>query len=771
MKIKDRGPIGFVFAFSMIIAIAGPVVREIFREIRFQRLSELDAVQEILVEPLDPFERFTARDYRQIPDAYESTFKPALQQLNEIAIESQNVLTLYDDGNSPASFQLLNELSSSARDLVTLLRTQPSGENTTPLITSATSLLEKNASAFLAQLEVVPHIPSQNVDFRNQLVTIRDDAATNRNVAMRIAMTWSDLIEQKMESIRLLDYVSEIVETHTSSALIDTETPYFSLPPEIAQEKENELLEFLDSNRRHPEAVLALINLYAEMRNVTDAAYIFRELIVHRRLPPSLEEIKNGTVLLLRDYEKSYNSSYLTDVDIEINENLTGSISEEYKLFPSPDTPKMVLILPFPYDSISRITVVESPGQSEIEIESRRFWKSSTVLEFLVPQSAHSLTVQYSVDPILIWDAETNKLNLKYGGIWSRADLSISLSIPAFLKFTGFSQAPDQEATTEESQKAVWFNPVLEYRFGVLDLVGYKNGLACEMISYRHLLERLVIGMSVCVGFLLITGIFSVDRVGERLSYGVYFLSALATTYFIGFNSEFLMSAFTWLDRISLNSQRIILGLLFMALFLFSDRNHKGTRGVRIAKHVFDATVVFLVIFRLFPLLDISNWFWAFVQLLVWTFFILSRLRSLSQVLEFGFWKTTFSMMFAAYFMWQLNRAIVSLNFSHRTDASVGLILGFLLIVLIGIWYIAHRREFAGSGAQTLIGYWMDWITLYLRDSSGNVLRVLVVVLIAVTFFFQSALLAVVCMVGAAFAQQWVDRFVNQENTTVRNSG
>jgi hypothetical protein len=292
MKKSTVSSIIIIMIFTLILTELAPTLKNFVSRVRYGALSEKEISQEILVESKNFYENLSPKDYVQFIDFYHDYLKPIY-----ILIDSLNVI-FSDSEPIPNVFRKIDEELNNKIDIA-ISNTQNTNFSIIPEY--IISLEYNDISNAIKKIE-------SNVTLKKDkeinLLFIRNNLSKLQNTLSNIILNFAYNIEQNKEKIEINNFIVERVNTINSSNLIDNK-PYFSLPPELAQNKEDEIFSYLKLNSKDPIGLIALTQLYLEMRNVSDAKLIY-DVFLDRINRFSSNDIELLVPLNLLDCQKLY---------------------------------------------------------------------------------------------------------------------------------------------------------------------------------------------------------------------------------------------------------------------------------------------------------------------------------------------------------------------------------------------------------------------------------------------------------------------------------
>ena len=246
----------------MLLSYITPTLNNIISKVKYGALSEKEISQEILIESKSFYENLSTKDYLQFIGFYQEHLQPIYNLL-----DSMNLL--FADSILQKNFYIIDEILTTKIDS----SIQGTKNKNLNILLSYIDLEYNDITNAIKKIQTSSISKSKKEEEIN-ILFIKNNLNKLQNNLSNIILTFVNRIEQNEEKIAINNFIVDKINTTSNSNLIDNK-PYFSLPPELAQDKEKEIFSFLEINPKDPIGLIALTQLYLEMRNISDAKLIF----------------------------------------------------------------------------------------------------------------------------------------------------------------------------------------------------------------------------------------------------------------------------------------------------------------------------------------------------------------------------------------------------------------------------------------------------------------------------------------------------------------
>ena len=751
---------------ALILSAIAPTLRQVLKEINYIGLSEKSSQQEILVEVKNPFDQLSIRDFNNMIDLLEGDLFPLFSELNgfsgELSAFLENANGMSEEEYGEEAKIAVREISNIANDCRSR-ETRLEREFSRKLIGVICESLDEGVR--IAKT-------SSDIDFSSRLPGnpssrfIRLDSKIN-TLVLQISGFMFELLERiktKGDTVGLYRKLENSITDYKIRRLVDLETPYFSLPSYMAEEKEKEILTFLGLNYRNPTGTMALLFLYLEMRNFDDAYALYAELLHQMHLSGELQELKVLARELLRDQKADYERASLRESSIFLDGNYEATITERYRVNIGSDELRVIVMLPFSKDSIELLNVVDQSGNIIPNVRLDDSWKESAALHvFPTParDGVSALQVTYRTNSFVEYREGFGTYRFRYGGSERGKGLICRLSMPSYLRIVSFRQRPQHQGVSDGEHNFEWNNPLLPMRISALRFVAQKSGISGEFISHQMLYLRLALSVFPVALFFICTRILrSVMRPGFVFNL-LYFVFAICVATVLMWDITFVERLSPYLSYFSTMFFNVLVGISWLVFAFSIEVESAGEKKFKLGSTVFEVTIGALLLRRYIELQDTSQG-WSGVIFVILGFWILLTLFSrLARELDMSSNSLILVGLFAFILLFAFDRQLYEMAPDRNLLDYVGLLLIAVLLLILGVFYLAYTREIKNRRIE---GFWDEKIELLawkLQDISKNAVQLIIVCMVVVSLVYQSAVFGVLVLVGIAVLNRVIDRAIN----------
>lgn len=328
---------------AVLLGVFAPALRSLLAELGYLALSEKELSQEILVESKSFLGDLSVKDYQHVPAFLSSHLIPVFEVLEEVQSRLDRAL------DSPAQLEPVQVATQLAKDLAALAsdaRERALGFRHRHFrgILHEFSLRFEELAAPAQRLATGDSTSKTRP--KEELELIQSKLSQIAYSLAGLALHLDRQVDQRARSMQLHKLFVEALDQRSLSKLIDFETPYFNLPPKYAEQKEQEILAYLNVNHRDPSAILGLVSLYLEMRNIADASFLYGALLANRALPKELETLRAIVEESLRAYREENVEASLLKAEIRTRDDLFAEITEQYQVADARPDMNVLVLLP-----------------------------------------------------------------------------------------------------------------------------------------------------------------------------------------------------------------------------------------------------------------------------------------------------------------------------------------------------------------------------------------------------------------------------------------
>lgn len=751
---------GIVLVLALLFGLLTPLLQDILREIRYAALTESSISQEIVLESGHFFENLETEDYLHLPAFFENHLEPLSRSFIRFleSVDRISQLSTAPQPTDPALHLLVSQLNQLHADTQNRIAGEPNTKFRSLLVAIQVAISDLSVSA--ARL----NSPTLNTIERASEVSLLESKSYSLLVSFfKLTELLTSQYADRADLIAVQSLLITRLKTLRLENLIDLETPYFSMSPRFAEEKEREILSYLEIAHRDPAGVLALVNLYAEMRNIGDAVLLYREMISPLRLSNELQDVKRLIELKLRSHLRESSEASLLSAQLILEDSLDAHAKEIYEIINRQSEERVLIQLPYSLDSLALKSIKSQTGRDIEPIEVRKSWKNSTVIVLPWEPTLRRIELQYQTTGFAHFVKDRERYEFRYGGITSARQVSCELLLPPTVRVTGFEEQPDRVEVREGFTVFHWLNPHLPYRFATLRLLSHKTGIAGEFIRSRVMLERYFLGLGITALFLLCSTASQRLPVRPNVRESLYLLcSATAAVGMIALTAV-QEAASSILLKVDPKALSIANAGLLVLIFLFHDRSYSGGRLATMTKACFDLALIGMVGKLVLQTLDLHNRFGSTLVLGVFLYVAYFIMRRVAEQTSFRM-GTTFLLtavcLGLGYVIWDV---LADTRVSRGFLIGLGLVVGMLLLVLAAVFYVATvRTVVAKDRGKNFVDHWMEYLAVYLQGVGEDATTIVLIVLVVVSFYLESALLALVAIVAAGIFESLIDRGINR---------
>lgn len=763
--LKDKRQLIAFLLPAILLGLLAPYIRDILNEIQLAAITEKEGSQEILIESQDIFQQLSNKELLVVPGLLQEYLDPLLKDLSRYLTEGATPPDLAQPMFSASTLEELAATLAKHEEALSRAKEQFTSNNLKFLISH---LLSRNHEIEPIVQTALSGSYDPALEHRNQTF-LRDNLSEYFTTTLGIAISLAVKLRDKRSAVELTAYMLDRLSRIRSGSLIDMETPYFSLPPEHAAAKETQIFSFLSLDRGDPIALLALVELYLEMRNVNDAEFIFDHSIRNRALPPDLEQLRFVVAEQIKQYRLDTRRADLVRAVVTVEDSLTADIEETYELSGDAEVGdnsslRALIILPFPASGVDLYRITDGSQEPIPLLDIRASWKDTTVVEVPARSRRSRILLRYRTSDFFRPSAEHGTFAFRYGGLVSLRRLACDLKLPASLKLTGAEPPPLQIGTDDDQATLVtWIEPKLPFRINVLRMIGHKNGFAGEVVSYYALGRRLWAVVFVVVLFFFTTmlghKLLGASRSGDIF----YSLAAIATMTYL-MNDIAVLDTLDWLlKKASPSTYRYVTAALWLAFIFFIDRRiESSNKFFSITRASFEVTVVGLAAMLYLENIDMNSKASSALFIIIALYFIFNLVGKLAASLEVTksfLWTTIFLSFF---FIYAVSRQIGMFGLAPPILTWLGIILGTALLLLVWTFYLASIKDIENRNDQNWFEIALEEISLRLERISRDSIRMTLVVTVVLAFFLKSVIIPLAVSLVAALVAPKIESAINR---------
>ncbi len=743
---SSRTSIVVILMFGFLLNTFTPVIKSIVSTIEYAALSEKEISHEILVESTSFLEKLSAKDLIKFKDFTQKDLLPLIEKFE--LLDSILVREINDDVFENSLF--LNESVSIIKEINDIN------------LTTENKNFKDILGAILFYFNEIQQLLEKSKSSEDLLLP-KSKLRNLINGIFSLILNILDKGSSDNKSVAIQEYMIQNLGKKSKNLIDDK--PYFSMPPEYSQEKEKEIFEFIKLNPHSPLGLIALTQLYIEMRNMSDAQLIFRNFIAPQKIAD--EDIRIGKLLTkeqINDFNSKNINANLIEANVSIKENGNAIIEEEYEIFGTTEGKEVIILLPFRKETFS---ILNFQNQSEDKIEQyelRNSWKSSTVVTIKEGKALKKIKLKYETSEFLKYDDEFGKYVFRYGGVSTSKRLICNVSVPNTFAITNLEQSYIQAKSEDEQYVLKWVNPTLEYKISPIKYVGIKSGVAGELVSVWLMHKRYTFTLFVFVAFLVLTNITNkrLKSIWASLSY--LMLAFLVVIYLMN-DIQIVEAHGTIFDNIPTALYRILFGILLMGFIVMSEiRYFSGNNYVVTSMCIFEFALAALFLKLYFDNTDFNNTILTVIAMIG----LLSYLNSLASELanRLNYYKSTlFTFMVITFCIFYfVYRNIELFKFSKSTLSIIGYVFGGLILILLGILFIASERKILNKSKKGLFARIFEWLSITLEPIASDSSKILLILLVIITFFFNSAILTIFIGLAFALASDLLKKIINYDS-------
>jgi hypothetical protein len=738
-------PIILILLFVLLLQTFTPTIKSLVAKIEYAALSEKEISHEILVEPTSFLERLSARDILKFKPFAQYQLLPIVEGFDRM--DSIIIITIESDNHD--FFEII-EYSDSLSLILSIQKKETENKNFKDIIDA----IEYDFDNIKEQIG--------KTEKAEDLLLAKSRLRNLKNGIFSLVLNILDKGERDNKAVAIQEYLIQSLG-EKSKNLID-DKPYFSLPPEYSQEKEKEIFESIKLSPHNPLGMIALAQLYIEMRNITDAQIIYRNYIAPlQNLPEDLAVGKRLIEEQIKDFNSKRINANLIEAKIEVKESGNAGVYEEYELIGETLGKEVVVLLPFIRENFTIVEVKDQANKDISELNLRSSWKSSTVLTIREGHEIDKIYLRYEVSDFLKYKDEFGKFVFRYGGVSTSRRMICNVTIPTMFAVTNLEQGPLDTKESDDDYQFKWVNPTLQYKISPIKYVGVKNGIAGEIVSVWLINKRYSFTLLIFVLFLILSGL-SNKWLPELWGKFVYLILALFVVVYVMNDIQVVQAYGSFFDSFSNFSYRIISGGLLLIFIVLADRPFKGDKYWVTTMCIFEFALVTLFLKLFYDNANFSNkWFTAIILFSLLSY-LNSLLTQLAEKLKYSklTLMTVIVIVFSVFYF--VSKNVELFKFSKFTLNVIGYIFGGLILILLAVFFIASERLIINERDKSLFARVFEWIRVTIEPIAEDGSKILLVLLVVITFFFNSTIIASLLALVGAFMSDFLKSVINYDS-------
>ena len=751
MKSNSKSII-FIIIFSVLLSYITPTLNNIISKVKYGALSEKEISQEILIESKSFYENLSTKDYLQFIGFYQEHLQPIYNLL-----DSMNLL--FADSILQKNFYIIDEILTTKIDS----SIQGTKNKNLNILLSYIDLEYNDITNAIKKIQTSSISKSKKEEEIN-ILFIKNNLNKLQNNLSNIILTFVNRIEQNEEKIAINNFIVDKINTTSNSNLIDNK-PYFSLPPELAQDKEKEIFSFLEINPKDPIGLIALTQLYLEMRNISDAKLIFDVFLNRINHFPNndIELAKRLTHKQINEYYQKNIEADLTNTTLQLEENLNIIIDEDYDIVGSTDEKKILILLPYNSQSIFINQITNQKDSIIDDYTIRDSWKNSSILKINNSANIQQIHLKYTTNDFIQYDEDDGKFQFKYGGLSTSSRLIVKAIVPGSFKITSLETMPSESKLQEDTRVLKWINPILPFKISALGFIGAKFGIAGEFVSFYDLYIRLNFTVLIIVIFFFLDWLTKKSITNIHFKNVSYFIIALITTILILNDIKCVDLLSPLVSKIDSKLMKWTFVFLIFVLAMFLDRKYVDkSKSVRISKAVLEIIIILLFLKLYIQNSDFSNKFQYFILIGVSLIYFWNIIGMISKEIHLKKGVLITYIFIIGFVVFFITRNLEFYKFPKEVLDIIGYIFGTVILLLIATCYMASIKEIKNVKNKRIIDRIEERIAIGIGSFAKDTTKLLIVFLIILSFFFKSILIPMIISLFASFFQKNFDNMINR---------
>jgi hypothetical protein len=756
--------IAFVLVSALIILAGGSFYQSVLANIRYATMNEKKASKDVLVQTENETYKFDISEYGELRKIIENILKPCF---DDLLTDLKLLNEAYEDNkdtNLAESIQSFYYTVEKWQAVISLDINNYKGQ--------IKLLLEDINNNFLNIKNETTRILNKQSDIEIQIANRKIFVSRIKDFFFNFCYNFLYLITDLQDNknmISLYNHVIETVNNFDNDPLIDLDTPYFTLPPEYAENKEKMIFSYIERGKRDARSVMALILLYIKMKNITDAELLYHYIISPYHLSNKQDNELSQTISLMINELRYNNPTAILDKSIiDVDNNLNVIINERY-FINCPENDKDVFVfLPYHNNDIALFSLLDNNNKTINIKNTTTFWKDSCYIQFPCDENLVEFNLKYKVNNFFNYSEKHGTYTYKYGGINQNVNYTCVLNMSSSLKSTLFLQYPTviTQNKSDNEQIFEWFNPTIPYKISSLNFTYNKNGIAGEIIYSRFLYNKWLYLIAVFSLFLLSYVIIS-NKINNLFIYQCVFVVISAITlFFLFFDIQFvgIMQIITKkmpdiIFRIILFSLVMIISFSFY--FIKFERGNKYFRiissiilisicayGVNLYIQNTDATKIAFKIF-----IGIYGCYLFYV--------LIKHLSKQMEVSETLMTIMSVSIIFISISLFNLFKVSY---ISKTTLNIIGIILCSIFSLIIGLCLVSENAQLRSAKEKTKMELFIDFLIVNYQGKAYPIANLLLLSFVAISFISDFAFLALLLQLIITLFGSKIKSVVNNGN-------
>jgi hypothetical protein len=743
----------------MAVSIGGSFYQRILADIRYATMDEKEASKDILVQRENPFNKFDISEYDEVVTITFNVFIPCYEDMEE-AMEGINS----PDIKNANSTDVLNAFLSSLEKWQVIFYQQ--SENQKGMLKEMLKqqylqFAEMTSSIYIA---LNSHSdPEIQIAERNFLIS--NIKTFHLNYCYMLLSLGSGVIENIGISA-IYDRLVENVQEFDNDPLIDLETPYFSLPVQYAEEKEKQILTYIENGKNDVRSIMALIILYIKMKSITDAEMLYYTMIAPMRfLNKQDDELSKTIELMLEEIKNNNPYAYLDKTTINIDGNMNVYITEHYFIDRPENDKDIYVFLPYNKDAI---VLHSSTDRNNEQLELKALitsWKDSCYLQFSCNEDLFEFSLKYRVKSFFEYSDNFGTYSYKYGGINSNAHYTCNIIMSGNLKSTIFRMPPAEMKDDDGEQEIIWHNPKIPFKINALGFEGQKNGIAGEIVNKWMLYNRLLYSIFILLIFLVIWRVISYVITNEMVYELMFVFISLAMLLFLYKDIFFVQKISSITQYLSPNVLRYMhmLMVLISYVLLWKVKFKKESKR---QFNVFSSVLLLSILINEISIIiqntDMTSTMAKISAVSLcggYLYFLLTNLSEQLNVPKMVVGMIVLGIAIASLFMSNIAKTIY---ISKEKLDIIGLVFSILFGIIMGFCYIVEHNEAKSAKDIKKVKEVIDVLTFALQGKTDPFVHVLLITMIAFGLFSKlSMFVEILGIVASIFGPMILEKLMN----------
>jgi len=751
--------IAFLLFIAFIIPIGSSFFQTILADLRYAAMSEKTASKDILVLKENDFFRFDISEYSKLDDLINTLFYPCY---NELLTALDNINASVNESDKlKDNIQFFYFIVSRWQAYISSEIYNYNGKTVELLnfINDDFIIIKNSISKVLSsRLDSEIQVANQNILVSN----IKDFF----HKYCYILLTLFNDINDNKTLMTLYEDVVNTLNDINNDPLIDLETPYFSLPIEYSEKKEEQIFDYIKNGKRDARSVMALILLYIKMKNIADAELLYYKIIAPMLLVNSQDKELSRTISLMLDDIRHNNPNAILDKTIiNTDTNLNVEIDEHYFIHNPEKEKDVFLFLPYEKNNIVLISLTDKNNENLILKNFESSWKDSCYIQFSCHDELKEFNLVYRVINFFDYSDKFGTYSYRYGSITQNNNFSCEIVISSFYKASTFYEAPSKIKDDKENYEQIifWLNPTIPYKIDALGFSDYKNGVAGEIISIRLLYYKWLYLILVLFLFILLFAVTS-KVIENIIIYEISFLIISGITlFFLFWDIHFVNIIQFFTKPLSNTIIRIILIILYLvgAYLIGIIDFAKGNKYFRILSSIILLSIMAYGINLFFHNTDQTNIINKIIFSLNVVYFYYIIIQHLSKQMDIS--KTILLLMTFSIIFVSLNifRVFKTVFISKSTLNLLGLFAGLFFTFIICLCILIENKKLRNVKDQTGLELFIDSLSIKFKGKALPVAYIFMLSFIALSLISEYVFFTFIPQLIIAILAPRIEKAIN----------